>query len=306
MNFVSNIVDILLKIFPIIGFYLIILSIIFFVSLFFIFKKCYIKGYYAFVPFFNIYEYMKICHLSWYWGFIPVVNIIVFFTSPYLLGYQFGQKEYVKILGIIFPILFFPYIAFSKATYIHPKIDTLNINSIEDVDRLEKKILMDIENEESFEGITENKKVVKKKDISNLQPSHKEILLDQLDKNYCNLTNGDIIVDDIAIVAPDIKQEQNIIYKDDDFVELNDYKYDSNIDSIESLSEIEKIAIQSGTEVSIDNNDYKEIKEEQKSNEEIAFAQREKRQLVCPKCGSSLIGATNICPGCGMDLKQLT
>lgn len=304
MKAIEELIDILLMLLPFLWIYLVILLIVFIISLFFIFEKCYKKGYYALIPFFNIYEYMEICHLSWYWGFIPVVNVVVFFASPYLIGYQFGQKEYVRILGIICPVVFFPYIAFSNASYIHPKVDSLNINSVEDIDNLEKKIMIDIENEERNGLLKKENIKVNKKDNVAPQESQKEIWLNQLDSNYSNLAQDDVIVEDVVRINNDIALEQTKIYADADFVELDDFNYDLNVDSIKVVNEIEKNTIMQGKEIAIDNNDYKEIKDEEKTNEEIAFDQKEKRQLVCPKCGSSLIGATSICPGCGMDLKQ--
>lgn len=305
MNTVLKLFEILLEFIPFLWTYFVILSIVFILSLFFIFKKCYKRGYYAFIPFFNIYEYMEICHLSWYWGFIPFVNIIVFFASPYLIGYQFGQKEYIKIFGILCPILFFPYIAFSNASYIHPKIESSFINSVNDIENLEKKIMNDIRNEEQ-NSIVEQKTVKSNKD-SNYDSSQtqKEILLNQLDNNYSKLEQEDIIIDDVININTDIKEEEVKTYANDDFIELDDFNYDLNVDSINIVNEIEKNTIMKGKETAIDNSDYKEIKDEEKTDEEIAFDQKEKRQLVCPKCGSSLIGATNICPGCGMDLKQI-
>lgn len=304
MNIILKLFNSLANLIPILLIYLFILCIVFEVSLYFIFKKCYKKGYFAFIPFFNIYEYMDICHIHWCWGFVPIVNLVIFFVSPYLIGYQFGQKEFVKIMGMLFPIAFFPYIAFSKASYIHPKIQSLHIKNIEDIDNLERKVGLDIEIEKNnnSEISALNFESNKKKDIPKLE-SKKDILLDQLDKQYANLDYA--IVDDVFQTKANIKEEIPTIYADSDFVELDDFNYESKVDSMSDINVIEKNAVINGLESANDNSEYKEIKEEEKTSEEIAFEQKKKGELVCPKCGSSLIGAINICPGCGMDLKLI-
>ena len=50
---------------------------------------------------------------------------------------------------------------------------------------------------------------------------------------------------------------------------------------------------------------YKELEQEQKSDEKIAFNQEKQTELTCPRCGSSLIGATTTCPGCGIDIRSI-
>ena len=107
--------------------YAIINIIIFHFSLYFIFEKADIRGINAFIPLVNYYKFMKMCKENPIWMFLPGFNIIVCIVCPVLVGYHFDQPYWVRYLGMFFPFLFYPYIAFSdKAVYIHRKISKLN------------------------------------------------------------------------------------------------------------------------------------------------------------------------------------
>ena len=79
----------------------------------------------------------------------------------------------------------------------------------------------------------------------------------------------------------------------------------SGIDSIEDqLKNNENI-------IHVDTAKYEQYKQKEASNESIAFGGTKKEEdsthnkneeLKCPRCGSSLIGANDYCPGCGLKI----
>ena len=275
---------------------------IFIVCLYFILRKANYKGWLAIIPFANLYCYFEIIKVEWYYAYIPILNVIVMFLSPYLLGYQFNQKKPIRALGIFFPLFFFPYIAFSNAQYIHPAPPSLKLKTVNDIDVLEKEIIAAVEKEESGSKIVYEKKQVKNPKPEKTAKSKELEMVDNIDTQFQNIAQFDEDIEDVMPTAVVTQKTEEIIPPE----ELEEGLEDSDI--IENIAEIEKIekeGIEKGKDKQIDTNDYKELEQEQKSDEKIAFNQEKQTELTCPRCGSSLIGATTTCPGCGIDIRSI-
>lgn len=271
-------------------------------SLFYIFPKAYINKWKALIPFVNIYEFVKLCRIDWYWGFVPVVNLIFFIVSPYLIGYEFSQKKHIKILGVLFPLWFFPYIAFSKASYIHKQLPKMNLNSIEDIDRLEKKII-NANNNNQYTTIIDSTFAdnTDSKEHADTSTSNYYDALNKLEhSNDIAKLENTIVEDvyDIPVISNKTSSSESKNGNYGNFFEEAD-TMDNYIADIENK-------IQNNNKVqNSDTAEYKEIETEKLSNEELAFSNKKAQDLVCPRCGSSLIGATNHCPGCGANIKEI-
>lgn len=84
------------------------------------------KGYYAIIPYFNIYKLLKIIGKEkkfWWWFFIvfPYFNIFMLFLMEIELGKCFGKfKIWEEFMAAALPFIFFPMIAAQGATYQDP------------------------------------------------------------------------------------------------------------------------------------------------------------------------------------------
>ena len=318
--------------------YAIFTLICFHISLIFIMKKIEMNWILALIPFVNLYHYMKIIKLNPVWIFIPGFNIIVFIASPILLGYHFGLSYLLRDLGLFFPGLLFLYVAFNpKVKYIHRKLSNLNLNSYKDIDVLEKRIEEEIEEYNNESDLIKKKKKKKKRKDDYVEPEHKPNLADILDQKLSTMQKEDVIVTDadlINVVSPTLdKKDENknreellLDYDYDDVSNLNSNDTFDDINeekvTLEGVQKIEKESIESNKKEIVDNATYEELKDEEKSDTEIAFNVDEKdlkddkvitvidskntaTSLKCPRCGSDLVGATDHCPGCGADIRDI-
>ena len=86
------------------------------------FKAAGQKGYYAFIPYFNIYVMLKIIKKHkkfWWWFFIivPYINIFMLFLMLIELGKCFGKfKVWEEFMAAILPFIFFPLIVKASNT----------------------------------------------------------------------------------------------------------------------------------------------------------------------------------------------
>ncbi len=84
------------------------------------------KGYYALIPYFNIYVFLKIIGKQkkfWWWFFIifPYINIFMLFLMLIELGKCFGKfKIWDEFMAAALPYIFFPMIAKQGAEYQNP------------------------------------------------------------------------------------------------------------------------------------------------------------------------------------------
>ena len=84
------------------------------------------KGYYALIPYFNIYVFLKIIGKQkkfWWWFFIvfPYINIFMLFLMLIEMGKCFGKfKIWEEFMAAILPYVFFPMIARQDVGYQDP------------------------------------------------------------------------------------------------------------------------------------------------------------------------------------------
>lgn len=83
-----------------------------------LFEKAGEPGWACIVPIYNIIVMLKIGGNPWYWVllmFIPIVNIIIGIMAlqGFLKAYGRGDIGSV-LLALFFPVIYFPYLAFSK------------------------------------------------------------------------------------------------------------------------------------------------------------------------------------------------
>ena len=194
-----------------------------------------------------------------------------------------------------------PYIAFSNLRKTEINHENVFIKNKADLDILEQKLE---NNSDVFDEdfIYYNQGNAKQDDFSkNNSPQN---FIDQIDNNYAR---DEIVYDDdlqtISVRQNDIhSQSKDEIEK----LEIDELSL-SNIDYVEDR------IIQDSTEEKKVSTNYKEYETVAPSTEAIAFggeqqientysSQAKNDELKCPRCGSSLVGAKGICPGCGMQI----
>lgn len=88
-------------------------------SLYFIFRKAGVTGWYAFIPVFNIYKTLQITGRPLIWllfMFIPVIGFLFVIITLLDLLYVFGLRRFYHfVLGLIFGVFMLPVIAFIPA-----------------------------------------------------------------------------------------------------------------------------------------------------------------------------------------------
>lgn len=283
---------ILNQILPIIGIYSIIHYLIFCIFLWFIFKKENIKCFFSIIPFVNYYYYFKICKIPFWTFFIPVINIIVIIFMTYRISYQYHFKRKLCWLSIFVPLIFLGIIAFSKRKNRDIAINTVYIKNTKDVDELENHLLKEMNNENYKDKIIPKQTVEEGKKNT-----------DFIDNIERRINNDEYVYEekDETKVVDVLKTENN----DMEILELNDEDYVLSMDKIDNIEsnvnnnfEVDKTIIKDEVEYNL-----KDIKDK-----DIAFGGKEevdsvskakKDELVCERCGSSLVGANGICPGCG-------
>lgn len=309
---IENFLEYFKSFFIICGIIILIYSIELLICLPFIFKKEGIKPYYAFIPFLNLYYYFKIFGTPFWTALVPIVNLVVLAVAPYLLAKQYECSKTIQKFSIIGSIFVIPYIAFSQKqnkrfkTSYNPLKSILEIDEI-DRDSMDAQIddyvfdeIYDVESENTYVSNVDNM-------INNIE---NEAISDDfefnidIDNTIFESTEKSTDLEKVnEIDSADIEQ-----FTEEDMLEIfdtiNESMSVSNIEELENKMENNKVKI-------IDNAEYKEIEEEKLSNEAIAFggesnkntiSESKNKELTCPRCGSNLIGANDVCPGCGMKL----
>lgn len=292
--------------------YLIIGIIVFSVSMYKIFKKDKIKGYYAFIPFLNLYYYSKIVEIRFWLFLIPISNVVILLASTFLLSDRYGLKKWLCILSIFFPYFFLLYLAFSnKQPRMRIKIEPFVQTNL-DIDKLEQKL--EHNTNDDFEVSSQSKEVANNF-VSTVEEKLNKIEDNAISEDY----------EDQLYIVSGINNEKKISQdkKKDEVVEtLND---DINIIDTFDSNDLRSIGMDL-KEKEIEENSKKEVEEsdEQKEYEEVgpnvetvAFGGATKNRSVaevrsesktedlkCPNCGSSLVGSNGTCPGCGRDVSK--
>lgn len=94
-----------------------------------IFKKAGSPGFYAIIPFLNIYTLCKIAKgkdIAWIYFilmFVPIVNIAAGLIVYYNLGVAFGKETGFCIGIILLSPIFLPILAFGKSEYLGPEFE---------------------------------------------------------------------------------------------------------------------------------------------------------------------------------------
>ena len=338
-NFTINIDPNVLKA---IGIYLIIKYIVLNIALYFILIKENKKAWHAFVPLLNIYEYCRIVHIPFIIFFIPVLNIFLIVFSPYKLSKQYRYGSLMCTLSVFVPEVFYIMIAFNNRTNKDHQRNENFIKSLTELDELDKKMgeqnnievkkesrfflfrfikrFKDKYNYPDWKQIKEYKNTIEEK-ISTIEnsvkqnPTYDEYILDT-DDIQINENRQKYVFEEEVQEAID---EEFVEEKKDEVEALEEEKKDESIKSLEKINEIEKEQITKEKKSSkVDENDYEDYKGVQKTDAAIAFGDKQQdeelakqkndmkiNKHVCPKCGASLVGATDYCPGCNTPIDEL-
>ncbi len=91
-----------------------------------LFSRAGYKGWYAFIPFFNLFIMLKIIRKPWWWYvflIIPFINVFVYMLMLVDLVKCFGKtKLWQQLLAVLFPVVYLPLISREKElAYIDPE-----------------------------------------------------------------------------------------------------------------------------------------------------------------------------------------
>ena len=85
-----------------------------------VFAKAGKPGWAAVIPFYNTYVMIKIAGKPGWWlvlYFVPFVNLVISIIVTYNIAKNFGQGGWFAVGLIFIPVVFYPVLAFGKATY---------------------------------------------------------------------------------------------------------------------------------------------------------------------------------------------
>lgn len=289
---------------------ILVISILFYIdfciSFVYIFKKAHINKKYALIPFYNLYQYTKICEMEPLILLIPIANIIFLLMIPFQLGHMFSQSKLISLAGCFFPFIFYPYLAFSRAEYIHKEMQKPFLRSIEDIDNLEQKLIHQEEQNESIENQPQyGKKAEKNNTINNVDRYIKEI------ESNSQKKEDDYFTDEDLQVAKKNMGIQNLLKNTNP--EIEELDENEEIKSNEEINALEKNIIKNESIKVEDISNYQEVKKQEEEVNVIAFGnlsskkneKEQKHELICPYCHASMIGFHKTCPGCGRDISNL-
>ena len=288
--------------------YSIIYGVILIISLFKLFIKEGYKGWYAFIPLYNMYIYFKIAQLPFIYFFVPFINIFMLILIPYNLCKIYGVKDFLCYLALLFPFIFIPYIAFSKlenkTKVIEVSYDFLKTKK--DIDDLENSLKIDTDDNTV---VNDNQRTERNtsNDVDVMEENKDQIDVIRYDRD------DDAYVEDEESVESISKETHENILKDEE--ELIDIEDEENVLSYGEIDKLDK-EIEQNSNVDIKmQQDIKDFEKDGPSVNAIAFggkdekenlAQAKKEEHKCPRCGSDLVGATDRCPGCGLELKNIS
>ena len=98
----------------------IVMTIVLIVANWKIFTKAGKPGWAILIPIYNIIVMMQIIKKPLWWViilFVPIVDIVFVILIVYNLVIKFGQPGWHVILALFLGIIYYPYLAFSKAEY---------------------------------------------------------------------------------------------------------------------------------------------------------------------------------------------
>jgi hypothetical protein len=291
--------DIFMKLLP----FLIIYTIIFLISFYFILKKEGKKPWYAFIPFYNMYLYFKIIDLPFILFFIPILNVFTLILAPYNLAKEYSCKEWMRYLAVLFPYVIIPYIAFSNLQNRNKKIEFNYLKFGKDIDKLENELKVITDDNYVEDG----RKVVPYKKTKDVKSKYNQMI-----DSLVYTTNDDEYVEDDENTEYKKLDMTEILARDNnEFVDLED---DNNQLDIYEIDDLDKdVQINSNKEVNIEQN-IKDYKEHGPSIKAIAFGgtdthenmtEDKNKTLTCPYCNSPLAGSNGTCPGCGKDVSHI-
>ena len=265
-----------------------------------IFEKEGIKKEYALIPFYRLALLFKIIYIPSIYAYIPIMNILIVLFMPYNLAKQYGLNENKSVLAIILPYYFLPYIAFSNLKNRDKKISFEYIKYNKQIDEIE----------DNFNKMPDETIIIDDHDYVSIKNQKSEPLKESFVDKLNYSINDDEYVEDEELKP---KEQAFKPYKKDE-EEIIDLEDEDNVVSVVDIDKIdEEVKDSSDTKITV-KQDIKEYKVDGPSATAIAFGGQKKEENLteakkdehkCPRCGASLVGATDRCLGCGLELKNI-
>ncbi|MBR6072900.1 MAG: hypothetical protein IKP76_01085 [Bacilli bacterium] len=277
---------------------LILYYIIFMISLMKIFEKEGINRYYAFIPFYNLALLLKIIGMNSIYAYMPILNILLFIFVPYNLCKQYGLKDNMSTLAIIFPYVLLPYVAFNNFENRDKEVSFSYIKTTNQIDDIE----------EQFNQLNNGISIIDDHDYISVNQGKQESTLKESFVDKIDYSNVDEFVENEDLTP--FEQQVKPVQKDEE--EIIDLEDEDNIVNVSDIDLIDKEVVESSESNIKIEQDIKDYKKEGPSVTAIAFGGTKEEENKteakqdkdkCPRCGAPLAGTTDRCLGCGLELK---
>lgn len=236
-----------------------------------LFKKANEPIWKVFIPLYNFIVLFKILNKPWWIIFIPFVNTIYLMLIPYFIGNYIKANKMISILSIFIPLVLLPSLL--------KKEENRNIPT---------------------NGSAEVKNILLSEEI------------DKMENNLVNQNNNTVNHFEETFTYNNIPEE-NKKEEIDTFLVDNEFKNIEDNEVTFTLNDIERIADEpSFNPEFVNNSDASDVIQEVKKDavavafggmsQESVISTAKNNNLVCSRCGASLVGASSYCPGCGMQL----
>ena len=189
-----------------------IVSILYIVELWLVFKKCGKKGWYSIIPFLNTWTLFDISGLPGWLSLVPVANLIGLLVVYFKLPKRFGKGVGFGIGMLFLPYIFMGILAFSKSK--ETNTENTNLNSVNPVMDVPGEIAVKDDNANNnipdLLAPPSESEITEAQNINNNENNLVEAqVLSGLDltNDEANTTNNDIMQE---AMTPQISEEENV------------------------------------------------------------------------------------------------
>lgn len=176
------------------------ISIIFLISNYILYKKAHKKGWEALIPIYNTIVMIQIAQLPiWYivLFFIPFANIYAMFKIYIEIAHKFGKSTGFGVLMVFFPFIYFPILAFGKTQYQGSLSSTIEYNSSITPNNNQSA---NLEQDNVISSLQVNESITMNDNFASVSEDQSDVIVDTLET---------------STIDPVIQETSNIVFVDD-------------------------------------------------------------------------------------------
>ena len=285
--------------------YSILFIIALFISLYGIAKKEKLSYVKYLTPFYHLWYYFKLCRIPTWLLFIPVLDIVALIVSPFKLAYEYKYRSWFGMLGLFFPYVVLPMIAFGDHKCRRDLHKHEAIRLVDQIEQIDTKYKTDEDydtyNMNAFKSNRYDEKNSIQEKIENIEK--KASITEDFDDVIINdtVTNQKVVKEEVK----DTPGTFNDDFELEETVKIFDKDIRVGIDAKEKEIEVQ------GSKKMEDTSNYQDYEKEKEKDVTIAFGGQnvveKKAENVtearvdlrkCPQCGAEVSPDMTYCPGC--------